>query len=388
MEDIIQKLKTPEDCIRLAKNVRDRNPELAQKVRRRAVELRAISYGSNNEVELELLKSVYAYEEVLYEKHKKHQRATYTWRMIRRDGIIAAAEKAVNRKIEPAGYKVLAEMGMHDLTFEAVIIRYPDVFNEEVVSRAKTRLKELSEFGFDRPLQRLSKSRSVHKGPTGRKDKYEDKVREILANAEKYHDAYYKAEIFRGPSLYFHQRALVSRNPPVSFTHLEYVYATLASWGMHRMGRGGSKMQSFDTFFQSVEPLNDRIAEAQTFDFREMTDIKWAILKEIFCRVKVMASGTTLVGNSKVMHHILPNVIPPIDREYTLRFLRGNTTIRNDLEIEWLLMKEIISQFFIPVASDTAFYSRAEQWMNRREDYPWDTSVLKVVDNLVIGSKK
>lgn len=51
-------------------------------------------------------------------------------------------------------------------------------------------------------------------------------------------------------------------------------------------------------------------------------------------------------------------------------------------------MKEITSQFFIPVASDTTFYSKAEQWMKRNVDYPWDTSVLKVVDNLVTGSKK
>ena len=85
---------------------------------------------------------------------------------------------------------------------------------------------------------------------------------------------------------------------------------------------------------------------------------------------------------------MLPNVIPPIDREYTLWYLRGNTTIKNDLEHEWLLMKEIISQFFIPIASDTTFYAKAEQWMKRKDDYPWDTSVLKVVDNLVIGSKK
>jgi hypothetical protein len=51
----------------------------------------------------------------------------------------------VNRKIEPAGYKLLIDMGLQDLTLEAVIIRYPEVFDEEVVSRAKARLKELSE---------------------------------------------------------------------------------------------------------------------------------------------------------------------------------------------------------------------------------------------------
>jgi len=34
---------------------------------------------------------------------------------------------------------------MPDLTFESVIVRYPESFNADVVSRAKERLKELSE---------------------------------------------------------------------------------------------------------------------------------------------------------------------------------------------------------------------------------------------------
>ena len=217
---------------------------------------------------------------------------------------------------------------------------------------------------------------------------YEDKVKDILINAEKYHQAYYKAETFRGPSLYFHHRALETRQEPVSISHLEYVYATLSSWGMHRMGRGGSKMQSFSTFQRSTEVLGDKIVEAQKFNFHEMNEMKWSLLKEIFRKINVMASGTSIVGNSKVMHHMLPNVIPPIDREYTLWFLRGNTNIKNDLDYEWQLMKGIISEFFIPVACDTEFQSKAEKWMAQKEEYPWDTSILKVVDNLVIGSKK
>lgn len=99
---------------------------------------------------------------------------------------------------------------------------------------------------------------------------YRDKVRAILANAEKYHRAYYKAETFRGPSLYFHLRALETRQSIATRTHLEYVYATLASWGMHRMGKGGSKMQSFDTFCRSIEPLRAKLEKSQGFNFREM----------------------------------------------------------------------------------------------------------------------
>jgi hypothetical protein len=216
----------------------------------------------------------------------------------------------------------------------------------------------------------------------------ESKIRDILVNAEKYHNQYYKADTFQGPSLFFHQRALETRHEPGSLTHLEYVYAALASWGMHRMGKKGSKMRSFDKFRISIESVLKKILEAQAYNYTEMDDKKWSILENIFKGVKVMASGTSIVGNSKVMHHMLPNIVPPIDREYTLWYLRGNTNIKNDLNYEWQLMKDIISNFFIPVASDAKFESKASKWISRKDVYPWDTSILKVVDNLIIGSKK
>ena len=68
---------------------------------------------------------------------------------------------------------------------------------------------------------------------------YDAKVQDILANAERYHEAFLKAETFGGPSLYFHQRALATRGEPASEANLDYVYATLASWGMTRFDFGG-----------------------------------------------------------------------------------------------------------------------------------------------------
>ena len=121
--------------------------------------------------------------------------------------------------------------------------------------------------------------------------------------------------------------------------------------GMHRMGTGGSKMRSFGAFHASVEPIRDKIAMAQQLTVSAIDDAGWALLKEIIQGIKIMASGTSLVGNSKVMHHMLPNIVPPIDREYTLRYLCGNTNIANDLDKEWKTMKDIIGGFFIPVAT-------------------------------------
>src|SRR6185436_13516556 len=122
-----------------------------------------------------------------------------------------------------------------------------------------------------------------------------DRVGELLANADAWHEAFNRAETFGGPSLYFHRRALDTRSSPASLQHLEYVYATLASWGMHRMGAGGSKMRAFDAFRDSVGPLTQKILSAQGFRPAAMDEPAWATLKAIFSGLRIMASSTSLV---------------------------------------------------------------------------------------------
>jgi hypothetical protein len=60
--------------------------------------------------------------------------------MINRHGIIGTIERAVNRAADATGYTALVEMGMLDLSFEAIVIRYPDSFDADTVARAKERL--------------------------------------------------------------------------------------------------------------------------------------------------------------------------------------------------------------------------------------------------------
>lgn len=139
MDDIISKLRTPEECIQFAKKCTD----LAREARRRAIELRALTHGNSSVVETELWKALYAYEEVLSKKNKRRTPASRTRQMISRYGIVGAAERAVNRRIEAMGYKVLVDMGLQDLTFEAVIVRFPEEFSQQIVKLARSRLEEL-----------------------------------------------------------------------------------------------------------------------------------------------------------------------------------------------------------------------------------------------------
>ena len=214
------------------------------------------------------------------------------------------------------------------------------------------------------------------------------KVRKISQHANAYHQRYYASETFGGPSLHFHRRALGMQGKVTGAERLELIYAVLASWGMHRMGPGGSKMQAFATFKKSVASVKECIEALRPVVPNKLSTSDWLMLEKMFRGIKVMRSGTTIVGNSKVMAHLLPNLVAPVDRQYTLKYLFVGIGIQNNLEREWQLMRKIHEHFYYPVANDTWFQHKAQAWVTNNSRFPSDTSVLKVIDNLVIGSMR
>lgn len=143
MNDRVAKLKTPEECAVFAKNVTERGrPDLAIAARKRAVQIRAESFGASSEVERECIEAIFAYEEVLSAKAGRRQHASRTWPMIERHGVIEAVERVVKRKVDALGYTALVEMGLEEHAFEAVILRHPTAFSAEAVAQSKERLSE------------------------------------------------------------------------------------------------------------------------------------------------------------------------------------------------------------------------------------------------------
>ncbi len=142
MSDIIDKLETPEECEQLIKNVQDRKPELAIRARLKKIDLLASKHAAKSDVEKDIIKAMYAYEEVLTAKHGKKTRASRTWPMFERHGTITAVEKIVERPQETSGYKLTVEKGLQDISFEAVVLRYPTHFSQKAVAIAKERLKD------------------------------------------------------------------------------------------------------------------------------------------------------------------------------------------------------------------------------------------------------
>lgn len=140
-DERVTRLKTPAECEQFAINVAGRLPELARAAKRRSVELKAAEHGASADVEREALEAVYAYERVLSERRGKTVRASRTWQMIKRHGIIGAVERAVDRKDTTPAYQMLIDLGMQDFAFEAVILRHPTVFSETAIERSRERME-------------------------------------------------------------------------------------------------------------------------------------------------------------------------------------------------------------------------------------------------------
>jgi hypothetical protein len=149
------------------------------------------------------------------------------------------------------------------------------------------------------------------------------------------------ARRFPGPSLYFHQRAIERRKEHQSVTSLlddrlflEYVYAVLPAWGMHRMGPQTAKVGDFAQIttalrqtapaLQQLWPL--RITTLSGKESREAAALAW----DVIARIKVSTSRTQIVAGSKFLHHVLPDLVPPIDRRYTFRFFTGQQQVPSD----------------------------------------------------------
>ena len=143
MDERIKNLDTPKKCEIFANNALNAGREdLAKQAKERAIQLKAETYGAETSAEKEAIKAVYAYEEILSANNGKKTRASRTWPMIQKYGIINAVERAVNRKAETKGYTLLLQMGLEAYAFEAVILRYPDQFSESAVEVSRQRMSE------------------------------------------------------------------------------------------------------------------------------------------------------------------------------------------------------------------------------------------------------
>lgn len=129
MHELVLRIQEPELCYVFARNAqRSGHPELVAQAYRRAVDLRAEQHEMADEAERAVLRAIYAYEEALSYKRRKRVRATGTWQLVNRHGLLLALSKRLASRNGEDVQATLEELGMADYSFGAVHEAYAPAF--------------------------------------------------------------------------------------------------------------------------------------------------------------------------------------------------------------------------------------------------------------------
>jgi hypothetical protein len=110
-------------------------------------------------------------------------------------------------------------------------------------------------------------------------------------------------------------------------------------------------------------------------------DHLWRIIRSldiVLGRQTRTPTQSKIVGGSKALHHILPELMPPIDRTYTAPFLGRAQPQHFQNPSQQATTFRIAFECFRSIAKQTD----PIQYVGRHE---WNTSRTKVIDNAIVG---
>jgi len=224
------------------------------------------------------------------------------------------------------------------------------------------------------------------------KDKIEEQMKDLVDNFPSYISIFKTNNPFSGPSEYFYIHKIISitkkGNYELVFTKefIEYIYATLASWGMHRMGpeNKGAKMNDFDSFQNCILSNKETILKLKDCRLEKVNieEIK-SELEELYLGFwSLMKSNSKLVASSKVMHFLLPHLIPPMDREYTMKFFGKNLPSISSFEDKNNIAKEL--KIFLSTLLEMMNISHQVDCSKFIDDN-FSPTIPKVIDNAIVS---
>lgn len=157
------------------------------------------------------------------------------------------------------------------------------------------------------------------------------------------------------------------------------IYETLKLWNMNQQR---AVLETYETIKKSILDCQEYLVELYGTQLNKITSRELANLKDtlflLFRDLKIMKSMRRIVGVSKTMHFLLPDLIMPVDGKYKMRALFGYNKLSKTATAEFDDMFYILNRFH-DIAGKYAL-SSSDCSLNG-----WNTSVPKLIDNAIIG---
>lgn len=224
------------------------------------------------------------------------------------------------------------------------------------------------------------------------------KFEKLISNKKIFEKSLNKTkEYYRAfdPGQYLYNLLLEKRKKMEIFSeeYLELVYTTLIAWNMN--GRG-AKLNDFELFKKSIKENKSKIDLLKEY---RLESLKNEDRKKVLEIIKILFRELDLVGKSwtgkkiksklvtfsKTLHFLLPNLIVPIDRRYTMNFFYGNINIPTNQDIKRNNEKqiEVFNELYEKFCEIAKIYE-----LKQFKDNKWNLNIPKIIDNSIIGYSK
>ena len=158
------------------------------------------------------------------------------------------------------------------------------------------------------------------------------------------------------------------------------IWETLKAWNMAQRGADLAPLPKLRT---SILDHRAKLVAVCRYRLDSLTeadanDIVLPILQSLFLGLRVMESRRRIVGVSKTLHFLLPDLVMPIDGTYTLPYFYGYNKYDSTPQKEF--------STFYNVFKDA--HKVAEKLSLTQMDvdgHGWNTAVPKLIDNAIIG---
>lgn len=232
-------------------------------------------------------------------------------------------------------------------------------------------------------------------------------LKKLLENFEKGVGKFYAekeasfSNFYKGPRLHFHVRTIKKirsllqtrkssyRDICNDTEYVELLYATLTAWGIDGIGRG-QKLQDFDKFKGNLQNSHfikclDSLKGSTLAKLNEISTIKDHV-KQAYDWLNrkgcILRTNKAPVGAAKALHHLLPDLLMPVDKKYVISLL-------NRLEEKEFRPSKQGGSFRdywkCICVSHLLCKEKGLSHVGPTRKYPMSTSIPKLIDNSLIG---
>jgi hypothetical protein len=217
----------------------------------------------------------------------------------------------------------------------------------------------------------------------------EKRVDSIMGNRENFFfylsqcNKYYRS----GHDLDFYREIIAMHKDAKDFgslidemTFCNLVHSTLEKWNMNQRR---AKLSPVSNLRRSLMENRTDLVKVYKHKLHLLNSERMPpglidLLERLFCNLEVMDSKRRIVGVSKTLHFLLPDLVMPMDGKFTMLYFYGYNKFSNNIEGEFKTFKDIFM-------NTVEIASRLNLSEGDVDGVGWNTSIPKLIDNVIIG---